>query len=197
MPRTVAHFLACAAATVLAATAAIAQAAAPNPTASPVACPPLLDHTVPRLQDEKPQHLCQHAGKVLLIVNTASYCGFTGQYEGLEALNARYARRGLVVMGFPSNDFKQEDSDTKKIADLCFNTYGVRFPMFTTVSVKGPGAHPLFAQLARGTGEAPRWNFNKYLVGRDGKPIAHYGSTTAPDSAALATAIEKALASPR
>jgi glutathione peroxidase len=189
--------LASAAAMAAGAPAGLAQTAAPAAPAAAAACPPLLNHTLPRLQDEKPQLLCQYAGKVLLVVNTASYCGFTGQYEGLEALNARYAARGLVVMGFPSNDFKQEDSDAKKIADLCFNTYGVRFPMFSTVTVRGAGAHPLFAQLARATGEAPRWNFNKYLVGRDGKAVAYYGSSIAPDNPGLVAAIEKALAAPR
>ena len=142
----------------------------------------------------KPRKLSDYKGKVLLVVNTASYCGFTPQYEGLEALYAKYAARGLVVMGFPSNDFKQEDADLKKIADVCFNTYGVRFPMFTTVSVRGGGAHPLFAALARATGQAPAWNFNKYLVGRDGKAIAHYGSKTEPTSGTLVGAVEKALA---
>jgi glutathione peroxidase len=164
------------------------------PAAASGACPALLQHTVPRLQDDKPQPLCQYAGKVLLVVNTASYCGFTSQYEGLEALHAKYGAQGLVVMGFPSNDFKQEDPDAKKIADLCFNTYGVRFPMFTTVSVRGGSAHPVFAALAQATGQAPSWNFNKYLVGRDGKPIAHFGSTTSPTSRSMTTAIEKALA---
>jgi glutathione peroxidase len=176
-----------------------AQPARPAPSvpaapAQPAACPALLQHTVPRLQDEKPQPLCQYAGKVLLVVNTASYCGFTNQFEGLEALNAKYAAQGLVVMGFPSNDFRQEDADAKKIADVCFNTYGVKFPMFTTVSVRGSGAHPLFAQLARATGAQPSWNFNKYLVGRDGKPVAHFGSMTGPTSGTLTAAIEKALA---
>ncbi len=169
----------------------ITSAAAPD---TAPACPALLQHVLPRLQDEQPQPLCQYAGKVLLVVNTASYCGFTKQYEGLEALNARYAARGLVVLGFPSNDFKQEDSDREKIADLCFNTYGVKFPMFTTTAVRGRDAHPLFAELARSTGESPGWNFNKYLVGRDGRPIAHYGSRTAPDSRTLTAAIERALA---
>ena len=163
--------------------------------ATAAACPPLLQHTLPRLQDEKPQPLCQYAGKVLLVVNTASYCGFTSQFEGLEALNAAYAARGLVVMGFPSNDFRQEDADARKTADVCFNTYGVKFPMFTSIPVRGPQAHPLFAALARSTGQSPSWNFNKYLVGRDGTPIAHFGSTTGPTSAALKTAVEKALAS--
>ena len=168
--------------------------AASTTSASAAACPALLQHTVPRLQDEKPQPLCQYAGKVLLVVNTASYCGFTPQYEGLEALHAKYAAQGLVVMGFPSNDFQQEDADAKKIADLCFNTYGVRFPMFTAVSVKGSGAHPLFAALAQATGKAPGWNFNKYLVGRDGKAIAHFDSKAAPTGGTIVAAVEKALA---
>lgn len=171
-----------------------AVATPPAATASPAVCPTLLNHNVPRLQDEKLQSLCQYSGKVLLVVNTASYCGFTSQYEGLEALNAKYAARGLVVLGFPSNDFKQEDADSKKIADLCFNTYGVKFPMFTTTPVRGKDAHPLFASLAQATGQAPSWNFNKYLVGRDGKPVAHYGSMTGPTSGTLTAAIEKALA---
>ncbi len=169
-----------------------AQAAAPSATA-PAACPALLQQSYPRLQDEKPQSLCQYAGKVLLVVNTASYCGFTPQYEGLEALHAKYAPQGLVVLGFPSNDFNQESSDSKKIADLCFNTYGVKFPMFGSSPVRGKDANPLFAQLAQVTGSSPGWNFNKYLVDRNGKPVAHYGSTTSPDSKTLVAAIEKAL----
>ena len=174
---------------------AVAQAAvAPAKAAAAASCPPLLQHSFPRLQDDKQQPLCHYAGKVLLVVNTASFCGYTPQYEGLEALHARYAARGLVVMGFPSNDFNQEAADAKKIAELCFNTYGVKFPMFVSSSVKGASANPLFAQLARATGKPPAWNFNKYLVGRDGVPVAHYGSSTAPDSALLAGAIEKALA---
>ena len=182
-------------ATLLALTSAPAHAQiAPASAAAPAACPALLQHTVPRLRDGTPQPLCQYAGKVLLVVNTASYCGFTSQYEGLEALHAKYAAQGLVVMGFPSNDFQQEDADSKKIADLCYNTYGVRFPMFTTVPVRGSAAHPLFAALARATGQAPAWNFNKYLVGRDGKVIAHFGSTTSPTSSTLVGAVEKALA---
>ena len=172
-----------------------AQGATPT-RATPSACPALLDHTLARLQDDAPQNLCQYAGKVLLIVNTASYCGFTSQFEGLEALNAKYAGRGLVVLGFPSNDFQQEDRDAKKIADVCFNTYGVKFPMFATIPVRGASAHPLFRQLAQVTGESPRWNFNKYLVGRDGKPVAYYGSTAEPSGKAVAGAIEQALAAP-
>lgn len=156
-------------------------------------CPALLQRSFPRLQDDRAQPLCQYAGKVLLVVNTASYCGYTRQFEGLEALNAKYAPRGLVVLGFPSNDFLQEDGDAKKTAAVCFNTYGVRFPMFGTSPVRGADANPLFADLARATGKAPGWNFNKYLVGRDGQPIAHYGSNTEPQSDTLTAAIEKAL----
>jgi glutathione peroxidase len=183
-----------AAATALAAVAPTpVHAQAGAPAASAEACPALLQQSFPRLQDEKPQPLCQYAGKVLLVVNTASYCGFTPQYEGLEALYAKYAARGLVVMGFPSNDFNQESGDAKKIADLCYNTYGVKFPMFSTSSVRGKGANPLFAQLTQATGQAPSWNFNKYLVDRQGKPVAHFGSTTSPTSATLVAALEKAL----
>jgi glutathione peroxidase len=171
-----------------------AQTAAPVANApAAAACPTLLQQSFPRLQDEKPQALCQYAGKVLLVVNTASYCGFTPQYEGLEALHARYAARGLVVMGFPSNDFNQESGDAKKIADLCYNTYGVKFPMFSASAVRGKDANPLFAQLTQATGKAPSWNFNKYLVDRQGKPVAHFGSTITPTSAALVAALEKAL----
>ena len=111
------------------AVAAAAAAAAP-PAAAAAACPALLQHTFPRLQDEKPQALCQYSGKVLLVVNTASYCGFTPQYKGLEKLHARYRDRGLVVLGFPSNDFAQEKGSNKEIAEFCENTFGVKFPMF-------------------------------------------------------------------
>jgi glutathione peroxidase len=156
-------------------------------------CPPLLRHSMPRLQDDKAQPLCQYAGKVLLVVNTASFCGYTPQYQGLEALHAKYADRGLVVLGFPSNDFNQEAADAKKIAELCFNTYGVKFPMFASSAVKGPAANPVFAQLAQATGQAPNWNFNKYLVGRDGVPVAHYGSAVDPNQRSLQAAIEKLL----
>jgi glutathione peroxidase len=181
-------------ANVVLATPASAQTTG-RPATTQAACPALLQHSANRLQDDKPQPLCQYAGKVLLVVNTASFCGYTPQYEGLEALHAKYAAKGLVVMGFPSNDFNQESNDAKKIADVCFNTYGVKFPMFSVSSVKGKDANPLFAQLAQATGKSPSWNFNKYLVGRDGKPLAHYGSNQAPTSKELAEAIEKALGS--
>jgi glutathione peroxidase len=167
---------------------------AASPASARAACPPLLQHSLRRLQDEQPLPLCPHAGKVLLVVNTASYCGFTGQFEGLEVLNARYAGRGLVVIGVPSNDFRQEDPDARKTAAVCFNTYGVKFPMATETRVRGEQAHPLFAELARVTGQPPAWNFNKYLVGRDGRAIAHFGSGVAPSNPRLVSAIESALA---
>lgn len=159
------------------------------------ACPSLLDQRFNRLQDEAPQHLCQYAGKVLLVVNTASYCGFTGQYEGLEKLHAQYSAKGLVVLGFPSNDFgNQEPGNSKQIAELCYNTYGVKFPMFAKSVVTGPQANPLYAALTKATGTAPKWNFTKYLVGRDGKVIDVYSSLVTPQSRQLVGAIDKALA---
>ncbi len=175
--------------------AAPARAAAPAASAAsaPASCPALLHQNFKRLQDEAPQDLCQYAGKVVLVVNTASYCGYTKQYEGLEKLNAKYGARGLVVLGFPSNDFKQESSNAKEIADLCYNTYGVKFPMFASTVVSGPNANPLHASLAKLTGKEPKWNFTKYLIGRDGKVIEHFPSKVAPEDPALVSKIEAAL----
>ncbi|WP_428421498.1 glutathione peroxidase [Methylibium sp.] len=156
------------------------------------ACPPLLDRSVPRLQDEKPQNLCQYAGKVVVVVNTASYCGFTSQYKGLEALHARYQSRGLVVLGFPSNDFgSQEPGSNKDIAAFCENTYGVKFPMFAKTSVKGSARNPLFADLAQRTGKTPGWNFHKYLIGRDGQTVLSFPSQTDPQDPGFVQEIEK------
>ena len=175
----------------------LAQAAPPAtaaPAAAPANCPALLNKTFPRLQDEKPQSLCQYSGQVVLVVNTASYCGFTSQYKGLEALYAKYKSQGLVVLGFPSNDFGgQEPGSAKQIADFCSSTYGVKFPMFAKSSVKGAQANPLFADLIKLSGTSPKWNFYKYLVGRDGKVLDSYSSMTAPDDRDLVRDIEKAL----
>jgi glutathione peroxidase len=173
----------------------LAAAAAASAQGASSACPALLQHTMPRLQDGKPQPLCQYAGKVLLVVNTASQCGFTPQYTGLEALHARYAARGLVVMGFPANDFgRQEPGDAKDIAQTCFNVYGVRFPMFDKISVVGRDAHPLYASLAQASGQAPRWNFHKYLVDRQGQVVASFASDVEPQDQRVLGAIDKALA---
>ncbi|VWX59533.1 Glutathione peroxidase [Burkholderiales bacterium 8X] len=159
----------------------------------PASCPPILRHTFARLQDEKPQPLCQYAGKVVLAVNTASFCGFTPQYKGLEALDQKYRARGLVVLGFPSNDFSQEAGSNKEIADFCESTFGVKFPMFAKSSVRGADANPFFRQLAQQTGTTPKWNFYKYLIGRDGKVVDAYSSMTAPDDRAFIRTLEKQL----
>ncbi len=159
-----------------------------------ISCPALLQHQFPRLQDDAPQNLCQYAGKVVLVVNTASYCGFTKQYEGLEALYAKYEKRGLVILGFPSNDFgRQEPGDAKQIADLCFNTYGVKFPMFDKTGVVGYGRNALYTQLYQATKAVPEWNFHKYLIARDGKTVSSFASAVDPGSRAIVAAVEAAL----
>ena len=165
---------------------------------APADCPPLLRHRFNRLQTGEAQSLCQFRGKVLLIVNTASYCGYTHQYEGLEALYRKYEGRGLVVVGFPSNDFGgQEPGTNQEIAQFCRLTYGVQFPMFEKSSVTSVGTNPLFTSLGAATGVVPKWNFYKYLVDRDGKAIAGYASRTAPDDRQLVQQIERLLADKR
>ena len=159
------------------------------------ACPVVLQHTIERLQDEKPQSLCQYAGQVVVVVNTASYCGFTSQYKGLEQLYDRYKSKGLVVLGFPSNDFSQEPDDNQKIADFCENTFGVKFPMFSKTSVRGEQASPFFKQLTRLTQTAPKWNFYKYVISRDGQRVKAYSSMTGPQDKAFLQDIEQLLAS--
>ena len=183
----------------IAALLALAWLAAPGASqaaGAATACPATLNHTFARLQDEKPQSLCQYAGKVVLVVNTASYCGFTPQYQGLESLYGKYRERGLVVLGFPSNDFEQETGNNKQIADFCENTYGVKFPMFAKSSVRGADANVLYRQLAQATGRQPLWNFHKYLIARNGAVVTSYTSLTTPDSPALVREIEKQLAAP-
>ena len=158
-------------------------------------CPPLLRQQFNRLQTGEPQSLCQFRGKVLLVVNTASYCAYTGQYEGLEALYRKYRARGLVVVGFPSNDFGgQEPGTNREIAQFCRLTYGVEFPMFEKSSVTSVASNPLFAQLAASTGVAPQWNFYKYAVDRHGKPVAAFDSKTTPEDAKLVRMVEALLA---
>lgn len=161
------------------------------------ACSDLLNSQYRPLAGKEPVSLCkEYDGKVLLIVNTASKCGFTPQYEGLEALHARFKDRGFAVLGFPSNDFKQQEPGTEKeIQEFCTLTYGVKFPMFEKVHVTKEEATPLYQRLAAASGERyPSWNFYKYLVGRDGKVIADYSSKVKPDDAELVAAVEKALA---
>jgi glutathione peroxidase len=155
-------------------------------------CSPLLSHEVTDILGE-PHDLCEHAGKVVLVVNTASFCGYTPQYQGLQALNERYRKRGLVILGFPSNDFgKQEPGSNAEIADFCDRTYAVKFEMFGKTSV-APGASPLFDGLAQATGERPKWNFHKYLVGRDGKTVASFKSAVEPESPQFIAKVEELL----
>ena len=158
----------------------------------------LLDRSYRPLAGKTPVDLRQaYAGKVLLVVNTASKCGFTPQFEGLEALHAKYKDRGFAVLGFPSGDFReQEFTDEKQIQEFCTLTYGVKFPMFEKVHVKGDEATPLYKDLLAITGEAPKWNFHKYLIARDGRTVTSFGTRTAPDDKALVAAIEAALAVP-
>ena len=158
----------------------------------------LLDQDYRRLAGKETVNLRQaYGGKVLLVVNTASKCGYTPQYEGLEALHAKYQGRGFAVLGFPSNDFKgQEPGSEKEIAEFCTLTYGVKFPMFQKVHVKGSEATPLYRALAQETGTEPGWNFHKYLIDREGKVVANFSSKTRPDDPALLAKLESLLATP-
>jgi glutathione peroxidase len=154
------------------------------------ACPTLLDRKMQTL-DERSQSLCEYSGKVLLVVNTASECGYTPQYEGLEALYKKYRAKGLVVLGFPMNDFGgQEPGSNKQISDFCVNQYAIDFPMFAKTALK---ANPLYADLAKATGESPKWNFHKYLVDRSGKRVQSFGTKVDPNDAKLVGTLEKLL----
>jgi glutathione peroxidase len=157
------------------------------------ACPGLLDHKVTTLLDQ-PASLCQYQGKVLLVVNTASQCGYTPQYEGLEKLYRRYKDRGLVVLGFPSNDFGgQEPGKNAEIAQFCQVNFGVSFPMFSKTEVSGSKTNAFYSMLAKRTGSRPQWNFHKYLVDRGGERVAAFESEVDPGNPKLVAAIEKLL----
>ena len=159
----------------------------------------LLDRTYRPLAGKTPVDLAKtYGGDVVLVVNTASKCGFTPQFEALEGLQKKYSARGFAVLGFPSGDFReQEFTDEKEIKEFCTLTYGVKFPMFEKVHVVGDQATPLYRDLAKVSGEAPKWNFHKYLLGRDGRLIASWGSKTTPDDKAIVEAIERALQAPK
>ncbi|MBI3774105.1 MAG: glutathione peroxidase [Gammaproteobacteria bacterium] len=158
-------------------------------------CPEALNFVKRNLIGDKEVNLCkEYQGKVVLIVNTASKCGFTPQYEGLEALYRKYKDHGLVVLGFPSNDFgSQEPGSAQEIQAFCKNTYGVEFPMFEKTTVTARNAEPIYQTLGRLSGEFPQWNFHKYLLGRDGKLVASYPSKVDPQSASVTQQIEKLL----
>ena len=156
----------------------------------------LLDQEFRALASDDVVNLAEaYSGKVILVVNTASKCGNTPQYEGLEGLYQEYGEDGLVVLGFPSNDFMgQEPGTEEQIQEFCRLTYKVKFPMFEKVSVKESNAHPFFAALAADAGTYPKWNFHKFLIGRDGRLITQFSPRTKPRDESVVAAIETALA---
>lgn len=156
-------------------------------------CPPLLNQSMIKLRSSESINFCQaFKNKVILAVNTASNCGFTPQFKGLEALYKKYKDAGLVVLGFPSDDFKQEFADAEKTATMCYRNYGVSFPMFATGPVSGSDANPFFKQLSNMSDTRPKWNFYKYLINRKGDKVEAFNSLTEPQ--ALESAIVKLLA---
>jgi glutathione peroxidase len=156
------------------------------------ACPTLLDHRFTSLQG-KAVNLCEFANRPILIVNTASKCGYTPQFEKLEALHKQYGKRGLVVLGFPSNDFNQELATNKEIAQFCLLTYAIEFPMIEQGAVTGAKASPLYRALAAASGEAPQWNFHKYLISPDGKTVHGFRSAVEPDAPEIMTRLQTML----
>jgi glutathione peroxidase len=159
-------------------------------------CPAYLDHDFQKLHSSETINICKvYAGKPLLIVNTASHCGYTPQFTGLESLHKKYQKRCLVVLGFPSDDFNQEAKDQAETAQVCYINYGVTFTMLAPTPVKGAAANPVFKELNRQSRE-PSWNFNKYLVKPDGKVVASFDSDVTPDSPQLNLAIERMLEAP-
>lgn len=163
------------------------------------AAPALLDVEYRPLATKTPVNLnAQQGGKVLLVVNTASKCGYTSQYEGLEALQKRFGAQGFSVLGFPSNDFRgQEPGSEEQIQEFCTLTYGVKFPMYEKVHVIGAETTPLYRRLHDATGVSPGWNFHKYLVSRDGRVVGNWPSKVTPDDPQLVAAIERELKAPQ
>ncbi len=160
-------------------------------------CPAWLNVDMRLLRSEQSKNLCAaYAGKPMLIVNTASHCGFTKQFKGLEALNQQYKSQGLVIVGFPSDDFNQEAKNEEETATVCYANFGVTFDMFAPIAVRGDDAHPIFKELAKQGGGAPKWNFYKYLVNRRGEVVQRFSSIDAPDSDAMRKAVEAVLAQP-
>lgn len=157
-------------------------------------CDSLLDYEPRKLRSDETVNLCEaYKNKVIVVVNTASQCGYTPQFKTLEALYQQYKDQGLVVLGFPSNDFNQEHSEEEKTADVCYINYGVTFQMLSTSSVKGDNANPMFKSLAQQTGKAPSWNFSKYVIGKDGKAIAAFPSSELPLGGKLEQTVVQAL----
>jgi glutathione peroxidase len=162
-------------------------------SAAVAVCPAFLDHSMRKLHSKDEVNFCQEfSGRPLLIVNTASHCGYTPQFKGLESLYQKYREKGLAVVGFASDDFRQEARDESSAAQVCHVNYGVTFTMVAPSHVKGDQANRVFKSLISQS-QAPGWNFNKYLVDRSGNVVQHFGSNTSPDSKVLATAIESIL----
>jgi glutathione peroxidase len=155
-------------------------------------CSDLYNHQFSTLQGEK-INLCDYQNKPILVVNTASKCGFTPQFEALEGLYSQYKDRGLLVIGFPSNDFKQELSDDKQIGDFCKLTYSVKFPMITKSSVSGKAANPFYKQLIAKTGQSPSWNFFKYVILPGGNDVYAFSSDVKPNAAEIVSKIKSGL----
>ncbi|KPH65056.1 glutathione peroxidase [Pseudoalteromonas porphyrae] len=155
-------------------------------------CDDFTNVSLRKLRSKDSINLCQFKNKPMLIVNTASNCGFTSQFEGLEALNQKYKDQGLVIIGFPSDDFFQEEDDEKETAKVCFINYGVTFTMLATSEVRGSDANPIFKHLNAQT-SSPNWNFYKYLVSADRKHVERFNSKTKPNSDKLIKAVEKAI----
>ncbi|HEY6527922.1 MAG TPA: glutathione peroxidase [Cellvibrionaceae bacterium] len=172
----------------------LAVAAAGGVRAVEPQCPDFLNQNLRKLHSKEVINLCSYyrSGAPLLVVNTASHCGYTKQFKGLEALYQAYKDQGLVILGFPSNTFKQEEDNEMGTATVCYENYGVTFPMFEKVNVRGSEAHPLFTYLTSKT-TAPTWNFNKYLLLNSKSQIAHFGSNEEPLGGDLEAAIKKSL----
>ena len=164
-----------------------------GPVSAFAACPDYLDHSMRKLHSQEEVNFCQaFSGKPMLIVNTASHCGYTPQFKGLEALYNRYKEQGLVVVGFASDDFRQAARDEASAAEVCYVNFGVTFTMVAPSHVKGAEANPVFQALNSQT-QPPGWNFNKYLVDASGKVVQHFDGNTRPDSKILEAAIESLL----
>jgi glutathione peroxidase len=157
------------------------------------ACPDYMQHNMRQLHSQNEVNLCQLLEqKTVLVVNTASHCGFTPQFKGLEQLHQTYADKGLVVVGFASDDFFQEDKDESKAADICYQNYGVTFTMLAPTSVRGKDANPVFKMLNETVG-SPRWNFTKYLIDKEGEVVSRFGTRIEPNDPKLLKTIESLL----
>ena len=156
-------------------------------------CSDILDTEMRVLDSSDTVNLCEYEDQVVMVVNVASRCGYTYQYASLQNLYEEYKDEGFVVLGVPSRDFFQEYSSEEDVAEFCSTEYGVNFPMFATSKVRGSKASPLYKKLIAASGEEPSWNFNKYLISRDGKQIYKYGSKVNPDSPELTKQIEELL----